>query len=467
MVPERSGGALGRGRAGRGCRPGRPPRPRRHDRAHAPGTWRREGGEGRAGPRRAQTRQPRPAAHRRPGERPRSHRGRTRRRQDPGDADRRRRPLGPPEPGAPGDGRPGRAARHGRPGSVRPPRAACAAPRSQARGTRQGQHEGHPGVARCGGHGSRAPRPHLRQPFRVAVPAARRLGKAPPRGHRAAAAPWGERGRELPLAPGQRHPGARAQAVGPHGGRGPGAGRQRPGQRAGAPPRRPGAEAGGAHASSPAGARWTSTPASAGPCRSSCTSVEPRTRIAAASGWRPSPCRYPEASWKLEAPSHLRFAADELSIEPMRLLAEDQVQAIRLGGWKRGNRVDATVGLQTLDLGKLPKAPCSHPNVPLAGRVTLDARVKGPLDDPSVEATVDAADVTAGKVQHLFLEGERLLGLAASQGAAPCPRPRHRADRGRGSACGCPSPAAARAGEGPHRDARRSTWPRWCASRCE
>ncbi|HZJ56201.1 MAG TPA: translocation/assembly module TamB domain-containing protein, partial [Myxococcaceae bacterium] len=114
--------------------------------------------------------------------------------------------------------------------------------------------------------------------------------------------------------------------------------------------------------------------------------------------------RYPEASWTLEAPTHLRFAADDLSLEPMRLVAEDQTQAIRLGGWKRGNRVDASVGLQALDLGKLPRA-LLPPSLSLAGRVTLDARARGPLSDPAVEATVDANDVTAGKVQHLFLKG--------------------------------------------------------------
>ena len=114
--------------------------------------------------------------------------------------------------------------------------------------------------------------------------------------------------------------------------------------------------------------------------------------------------RYPEASWKLEAPTHLRFAPNNLSLEPMRLLAEDQTQAIGLGGWMRGNRIDATVGLQTVDLGKLPRA-LIPPKIALGGRVSLDARARGTLADPSLEATVDANDVTAGKVQNLFLKG--------------------------------------------------------------
>jgi len=112
--------------------------------------------------------------------------------------------------------------------------------------------------------------------------------------------------------------------------------------------------------------------------------------------------RYPEAAWSMEESAHLRFAANDLELEPMRLVSEEQ--AIRLGGWKRGNRVDATVGLEALDLGKLPRA-LLPPNVPLAGRVTLEVHARGSLADPSLEATVDAADVTAGKVQHLFLKG--------------------------------------------------------------
>ncbi len=112
--------------------------------------------------------------------------------------------------------------------------------------------------------------------------------------------------------------------------------------------------------------------------------------------------RYPEATWTMEAPAHLRFAANDLSLEPMRLVA--QGQAIRFGGSKRGERVDASLGLETLDLAKLPRAVLP-PSLVLAGRVTLDARVTGNLADPAVEATIDAVDVTAGKLQHLFLKG--------------------------------------------------------------
>ncbi len=112
--------------------------------------------------------------------------------------------------------------------------------------------------------------------------------------------------------------------------------------------------------------------------------------------------RYPEASWVMQEAAHLRFAPNDTSLEPMRLVANEQ--AIRLGGWKRGNRVDAAVGLEALDLGKLPHA-LMPPNFPLAGRVTLDAHARGSLADPSLEATVDAADVSVGKVQHLFLKG--------------------------------------------------------------
>jgi len=112
--------------------------------------------------------------------------------------------------------------------------------------------------------------------------------------------------------------------------------------------------------------------------------------------------RYPEASWAMEAPAHLRFAANDTSLAPMRLVAEGQ--AIRLGGWKRGNRVEAAAGLETLDLAKVPHA-LLPPNFSLAGRVTLDVHARGSVVDPSLEATVDAVDVGVGKVQHLYLQG--------------------------------------------------------------
>jgi translocation and assembly module TamB len=112
--------------------------------------------------------------------------------------------------------------------------------------------------------------------------------------------------------------------------------------------------------------------------------------------------RYPEATWSMEKPAHFRFGGDVLELEPLRLVAEDQ--AIRLGGWKRGNRVDASVGLEALDVGKLPHA-LLPPSTALGGRVSLDAQATGTLQAPSLVATVDAVDVTAGKLQHLYLKG--------------------------------------------------------------
>ena len=112
--------------------------------------------------------------------------------------------------------------------------------------------------------------------------------------------------------------------------------------------------------------------------------------------------RYPEATWTMEEPAHLRFPANELVLEPVRLVAPGE--AIRLGGSKRGDKVDATLGLETLDLATLPRA-LLPPSMVLAGRVTLDARARGTLQDPAVAATVDAVDVTVGKVQHLFVKG--------------------------------------------------------------
>jgi len=111
---------------------------------------------------------------------------------------------------------------------------------------------------------------------------------------------------------------------------------------------------------------------------------------------------YPEATWTLERPGHLRFGGGRLELEPIRLTADRQ--AIGVGGWKRGDQLEASVALHSVDLSRMPHALFPQ-SFPLAGTLTLDARAHGAAGDPSLEATIDAEDVTAGKVQHLFVQG--------------------------------------------------------------
>lgn len=95
--------------------------------------------------------------------------------------------------------------------------------------------------------------------------------------------------------------------------------------------------------------------------------------------------RYPEAEWSLEKPSHLRWPEQTLSVEPLSLRSGSQRLAVMAD--KRGNRVDARVDVEKLDLARLPSAFVDK-SYALAG--TLDATVtaKGRLSRPSVNANV-------------------------------------------------------------------------------
>ncbi len=98
---------------------------------------------------------------------------------------------------------------------------------------------------------------------------------------------------------------------------------------------------------------------------------------------------YPEATWNLERPAHLRFEESLLSAEPIALSADRQ--RLTLAGTKRGDRVDADVGLTAFDLGRLPKAFVS-PALGLGGVLDLELHARGRLPKPSVQAKLTLAD---------------------------------------------------------------------------
>src|SRR5262249_33153911 len=94
--------------------------------------------------------------------------------------------------------------------------------------------------------------------------------------------------------------------------------------------------------------------------------------------------------------------AGGVALEPVHLVSG--AQSLSIGGWRRGSRFDAPLGVTALDLTRLPKGLL--PSTPeLAGTVTLDAHATGTDQDPSVEVSIDARDVQVGKLQHAFLNG--------------------------------------------------------------
>ena len=111
--------------------------------------------------------------------------------------------------------------------------------------------------------------------------------------------------------------------------------------------------------------------------------------------------RYPEATWKMEQPAHLRLA-DGVALEPVHLVSD--AQSLTLAGWMRGNRFDATLSVHDLDIARLPKG-LLPPTPELGGMLTLDAHASGTEQDPSLEGSIDARDIQVGKVQHAFLQG--------------------------------------------------------------
>ena len=111
--------------------------------------------------------------------------------------------------------------------------------------------------------------------------------------------------------------------------------------------------------------------------------------------------RYPEATWKMEQPAHLRLA-DGVALEPVHLVSD--AQSLTLAGWMRGNRFDATLSVHDLDVARLPKG-LLPPTPELGGMLTLDAHASGTEQDPSLEGSIDARDIQVGKVQHAFLQG--------------------------------------------------------------
>jgi translocation and assembly module TamB len=111
---------------------------------------------------------------------------------------------------------------------------------------------------------------------------------------------------------------------------------------------------------------------------------------------------FPEADWALEKPARLRFAGDLVQVETLSLRSGEQ--QIALNGWKRGNRLNASASLQTIDLTRLPHALLPK-NTKLGGKLTVDARARGTTRDPAVEASFDVVDAQVNDLQHLFLKG--------------------------------------------------------------
>jgi translocation and assembly module TamB len=96
--------------------------------------------------------------------------------------------------------------------------------------------------------------------------------------------------------------------------------------------------------------------------------------------------RYPEAQWALDAPVQIESRAGLLVVSPLTLRSGQEAISARI--LKRGTRLDASLDLRSLDLGRLPRA-FVDPALALGGVLDLRVRVRGPSSKPEAEARVD------------------------------------------------------------------------------
>lgn len=130
--------------------------------------------------------------------------------------------------------------------------------------------------------------------------------------------------------------------------------------------------------------------------------------------------RYPEARWALDAPVQLESRGDVLAMSPLTLRSGEEAISARI--LERGTKLDASLELRSLDLGKLPRA-FVDPTLALGGVLNVQVRAKGPSSKPDVEAKVDLRGGRFKKYQEVQLHldasyaGDEAKGTLAANGA--------------------------------------------------
>ncbi|EAU64356.1 conserved hypothetical protein [Stigmatella aurantiaca DW4/3-1] len=137
---------------------------------------------------------------------------------------------------------------------------------------------------------------------------------------------------------------------------------------------------------------------------------------------------YPEATWRLQRPTHVGFGGGRIEVKPsLTLAAENQRLAVQLV--KEGERVDAQVDVGALDLSKLPKAFVPE-SLGLGGTLSAQVSAKGALSRPDATFSLSLAD---GRFQQytglgLDLKGTYLKDTAQGTLSARVPAAQLNAD---------------------------------------
>lgn len=95
---------------------------------------------------------------------------------------------------------------------------------------------------------------------------------------------------------------------------------------------------------------------------------------------------WPEATWKLQRPTHVGFGGGRVEVEPALALASGP-QSLSVRGALEGEQVAARVELGALDLAKLPRVFVPE-SLGLGGTVTGHVAARGRLPRPEAEANL-------------------------------------------------------------------------------
>ncbi|HEY2901237.1 MAG TPA: hypothetical protein VGL59_11720, partial [Polyangia bacterium] len=137
--------------------------------------------------------------------------------------------------------------------------------------------------------------------------------------------------------------------------------------------------------------------------------------------------RYPTVRWRLSGPARLVFGGERLAVEGWDLRAGPQRIAATMD--KRGDRLQATIALEHIDLGAIPRSLLPLRLV-LAGQLDVHAQVAGTLDRPRGQATISLVGGRFGDHRNLSLDldghygGGRARGHVAAQGLGTSVRAR-------------------------------------------
>ncbi|HEX3695745.1 MAG TPA: translocation/assembly module TamB domain-containing protein [Polyangia bacterium] len=136
---------------------------------------------------------------------------------------------------------------------------------------------------------------------------------------------------------------------------------------------------------------------------------------------------YPTVRWRLNGAARVAFGGDRLAVEGWDLRAGPQRIAAAMD--KRGDRLQATLALEHIDLGAIPRT-LLPPRLVLAGQLDVHAQVAGTLERPRGQATISLVGGRFGDHRDLSLDldghygGGRARGRVAAQGLGTSVRAR-------------------------------------------